>query len=197
MKSIKSGDFMKDKKQIGISILIMLGLLCLSSLVGILFQSWHWADTNIILVYILAVLMTSRFTKGYFYGIMSSIISTFLFNYFFTAPYYTLSVYDSKYFITFIVMTLTAIITSASTSRIQLSTDLANENARNMKTLYDLTNKLSDLLDYQSLSKVVIEMFSEVFDCEIGFIFFKESPHYIYLLVTKDSNQEEILDDLH
>ncbi|KXU49936.1 hypothetical protein HMPREF3037_01438 [Candidatus Stoquefichus sp. KLE1796] len=89
MKSIKSGDFMKDKKQIGISILIMLGLLCLSSLVGILFQSWHWADTNIILVYILAVLMTSRFTKGYFYGIMSSIISTFLFNYFFTAPYYT------------------------------------------------------------------------------------------------------------
>lgn len=196
MKSIKSGDFMKDKKQIGISILIMLGLLCLSSLVGILFQSWHWADTNIILVYILAVLMTSRFTKGYFYGIMSSIISTFLFNYFFTAPYYTLSVYDSKYFITFIVMTLTAIITSASTSRIQLSTDLANENARNMKTLYDLTNKLSDLLDYQSLSKVVIEIFSEVFDCEIGFICFQESPHYIYLLGTKDSKHEEILDDL-
>lgn len=193
----ESGDFMKDKKQIIISLLMMLGLLCASSLVGILFQSWHWSDTNIILIYILAVLMTSRLTQGYVYGIICSIIATFSFNYFFTAPYYTFSVYDSKYIVTFVVMTLTAIITSASTSRIQISTKEANENAQNMKTLYDLTNKLSDLLDYQDLSRIVIASFSEVFHCSIGMVCFEKESDYIYLYGEEENIYVKKIDDFN
>lgn len=152
----------------------MLGLLILSSLVGMLLKSFHWSDTNIILIYLLAVLMTSRLTQGYIYGILASIIATFMFNYFFTAPFYTLSVYDSKYFVTFGVMTLTAIITSASTTRIQQSTQIAKENADHMKTLYTLTNRLSDILDDQALCCIVIEIFSNVFHCQVGCICFHE-----------------------
>ncbi len=193
----ESGDFMKESnKQVLKSIFIMVGFLCFSSLIGILFQSWNWSDTNIILVYILAVLMTSRLTQGYVYGIICSIVSTFSFNYFFTAPYYTFSVYDSKYIVTFVVMTLTAIITSASTSRIQLSTQEANENAQNMKTLYNLTNRLSDLLEYQDLAKTIIEIFSNVFDCQIGLICFRETSDYIYLIGNQDKIHEDIIYNL-
>lgn len=164
-------DFHKKMK----SIMVMLSLLMTSSLIGMLFKSLNWSDTNIILIYILAVLMTSRLTQGYVYGIVCSIIATFMFNYFFTAPIYTLSVYDSKYFVTFVVMTITAIIMSASTTRIQKSTEIANENADHMKTLYTLTNRLSDTLDDQSLCQVVIEIFSHVFHCQVGCVCFREN----------------------
>lgn len=187
------GESMNKIKELFITFI----LLALASFLGMCFRLLHWNETNIILIYILAVLVTSRLTKGYLYGILSSIAATFLFNYFFTQPYYTLSVYDSKYFITFFVMTLTAIITSASTTRIQQSTRLANENAENMKTLYKLTNHLSDTLEYQDLSRVVIKVFSEVFDCEIGCICFQEDLHYSYYQGKDEDISQKNIENIH
>jgi hypothetical protein len=90
----------------------------------------------LVLVYIVSILIISLLTKGYIYGIISSIIATFLFNYFFTAPYYTLLFYDSRYFITFISMTLTSIIVSTLTSRIQLSQNQAYKSWPNGCRIY-------------------------------------------------------------
>lgn len=187
---------MNNKKNIIVSSLIVILLMTLSSLIGIVFRQWHWPDTNIILIYILAVLMTARLTKGYVYGVVSSIIATFLFNYFFTDPLYTLSVYDSKYMVTFIVMTLTALVTSASTSRIQISTQLATENAQYMKILYTLTNSLSDILDYKSLICKVINLFSEVFNSHIGCICFQKDNGYIYMYGNNHDIQPQNIDDI-
>lgn len=173
------------------SIGIMIDLLIISSLIGMLFKNLGWPDTNIILIYILSVLMTSRLTQGYIYGIVCSIIATFMFNYFFTAPFYTFSVYDSKYFVTFVVMTITAIITSASTTRIQHSTQIANENAHHMKTLYTLTNRLSDTLDDKALCQVVIEIFSDVLNCQIGCICFHEQVDQSVIMYGKNNQINE------
>ena len=63
--------------------------------------------------------MTARLTRGYVYGIAASVVATCTFNYFFTKPYYTLSVNDPSYLITFAIMTLTAFITSALTSKVK------------------------------------------------------------------------------
>jgi two-component system sensor histidine kinase KdpD len=41
------------------------------------------------------------------------VIATAAFNYFFTEPYFGFSVDASEYFITFVIMTVTAFITSA------------------------------------------------------------------------------------
>ena len=105
------------------SIELTVVLLTIASLIGIIFHEFKWSDTNIVLVYLLAVLMIARLTEGYIYGIIASIAATFLFNYLFTAPYHTLLVYDSRYFVTFAVMFITSIITSASTTKIQKSTE--------------------------------------------------------------------------
>ncbi|MBO5458817.1 MAG: DUF4118 domain-containing protein [Lachnospira sp.] len=40
------------------------------------------------------------YCKGYFYGILSSVVCLLCFNYFFTAPYHTLAVNDPSYMIT-------------------------------------------------------------------------------------------------
>lgn len=159
-------------KKIRNYVLLMVVLLFLASMIGIFFDYLNWSDTNIILVYLLAVLLTSTWSEGYVYGIVASVVATFLFNYLFTAPYYTLSVYDSRYFVTFAVMTITAIITSTLTSKIQISTAEAKNNEEHMKTLYTLTNHLSDVLDDQSLGKEVIRILSQFFHCQIELVFF-------------------------
>lgn len=113
---------MKKEKnqQPGLSqILIMAGFLLLASAIGIFFRELHFQETNIVIVYMLSVLMTSRFTKGYAYGLTASVIATFLFNWLFTKPYYSFAVYNPGYLITFVIMTITAIFTSALTTRIK------------------------------------------------------------------------------
>lgn len=65
--------------------------------VGFLFRLWNFPETNIVVVYILSVLLTARFTAGYRYGILATVGATAAFNYFFTKPYFTLSVDDPTY----------------------------------------------------------------------------------------------------
>lgn len=100
-------------------VLIMAGFLLLASAVGICFREVHFQESNIVIVYMLSVLMTSRFTKGYVFGLTASVIATFLFNWLFTKPYYSFAVYNPGYLITFVIMTITAILTSALTTRIK------------------------------------------------------------------------------
>ena len=85
--------------------------------IGALFRLWQFPETNIVVVYILSVVLTARCTDGYLWGILSTILSTCAFNAFFTAPYFTLSVDDPTYLITFAIMAMTSIITSALTSK--------------------------------------------------------------------------------
>lgn len=109
----------KSKESAGRQFLTMAGFLVIASVVGILFREVHFQESNIVIVYMLFVLMTSRFTKGYVFGLMASVIATFLFNWLFTKPYYSFAVYNPGYLITFVIMTITAIFTSALTTRVK------------------------------------------------------------------------------
>ena len=72
-----------------------------------------------IMVYLLAVLIVSRVTRGYVYGIVASVLSVLAFNFFFTEPYFTFYTIDPGYPFTFVIMLLVALITSALTVRIK------------------------------------------------------------------------------
>ena len=74
-------------------------LVCLATGIGWLFRLLQFPETNIVVVYILSVILTARFTDVYIWGILATVLSTCAFNIFFTHPYYTLSVDDPTYFI--------------------------------------------------------------------------------------------------
>lgn len=177
---IESRDDMMQYKKHLYSLIYMCILLGVSCILGMFIQGFNGSDTNIVLIYLLAVFITARVSEGYVYGLLASIIATFLFNYFFTAPYYTLSVYDARYIITFVVMTVVSIITSASTTRIQKATSIANENAYHMTVLYHLTNQLADVLDLESLVQTVIRILSDFFHCSIGLAYSDNQNTYVY-----------------
>lgn len=99
-------------------------------------------DQNIIMVYILSVLIISRITEGYAYGIAASIISVLAFNFFFTEPYFTFDAIQAAYPITFLIMLLVASITSTLTVRIKTQARLAVQREHRTEVLYEINKKL-------------------------------------------------------
>lgn len=110
----KSVNFPLSVKDTLTSILIM----GLAFLLCVPLQNIGGSDFHVPLIFVLAVLLISRFTSGYFYGIAASVLSVFCVNYVFTYPYFALNFTISGYPLTFISMLAVSIITSALTSQI-------------------------------------------------------------------------------
>ena len=77
----------------------------MASGIGLLFQAWNFKESNIVIVYLLAVALSAKYGNGHVAGLFSAVASTFLFNYFFTQPYYSLNVNEAGYLVTFLIMT--------------------------------------------------------------------------------------------
>jgi len=152
--------------------LLMIMLLAGASGIGFLFRAVGFPETNIVVIYILSVLITSWLTSGFVYGILSSVLATFLFNYFFTEPYFTFSVYDPSYIITFIIMTVTALITSTITSHAKHSAYAAKQKETESKAMYTLTNRLTQAKDIHEIACLAIGVISECFSCQAACLCF-------------------------
>lgn len=154
-----------------LQISITLGLNILTTLLLLLLQHFGFTEVNIVVLYILSVLITSRYTKGYVYGIIASILSMLTFNFFFTEPIFTFKVYDNSYIFTFIVMLLSSFFTSTLASKLIYSKDLASEREKQSHTLYRIASSLAKTSDVQEIANVSIQLLSNLFDYNIfGFL---------------------------
>lgn len=148
---INKNDFFK-------TIIIMI----LDVIISFIFWEINLNEATIILVYILGVLFTSSMTNGYIYGILASIISVLSFNFFFTEPYYTLIAYRADYPVTFLIMLITALITSTLTSRVRKEMNSCKLREKTIDELYKSNVKLlgarnkKEVLDLSGESMVEI-----------------------------------------
>ena len=138
---------------------------CAATGIGALFRLWQFPETNIVVVYILSVVVTARCTDGYLWGIASTILSTCAFNAFFTAPYFTLNVDDPTYFITFAIMAMTSVITSALTSKAKKMTMEAVRNEQEASALYHLTSLLTDAESVEDIARIAVQSISATMNC--------------------------------
>lgn len=160
----------------------MAGLLAAATAGGLLFRQLGFPETNIVLLYLLAVLLTAWMTRGYGYGVFASLLATLIFNYFFTAPYWSLSVDDPSYWITFIIMTATAFITSALTSKAKLNAQNALQREQEIKTMYALSRGLNEQIEIRQIARLAAEVLSSAFHCEVSCLCLdeKEQPAVLY-----------------
>jgi len=82
-------------------------------------QTDNPTDTHVPLIFVLAVLIISRSTNGYFYGILASLAGTIVANYIFTFPYFVLNFTMTGYPLCFTVMLACSILTCAMTSQVK------------------------------------------------------------------------------
>ena len=149
---------------------LMIGLVSLATVLGGLFRQWGFRDINVVIVYLLGVLLTARFTKGYVYGLGETILAFLLFNWFFTEPYYSLKVNDPTLIITIVIMTITATITSALTSKVKQAAAEAQIKEAESNALYQMTNYLTDAESIERIAGVTVETISRIFSCHAAFI---------------------------
>ena len=124
-----------------VDVLKMLGVLALCTLGGGMFAFLGIADTNIILLYLLGVLIISMVTTGRSYSMLSSVLSVLLFNFFFTDPYFTLRS-DPSYIATFAIMLLVALLSTSLTIRVKTQAKMNADKAYRTAILLESSHKL-------------------------------------------------------
>lgn len=132
---------LKQSVSIGADLWKSSAILLLSTLVGLIFYELGFSEANIITVYILGVLITAVVTTQRLYSLVSSVISVLIFNFFFTEPRFTMNAYDSGYPATFVIMLISAFITSSLAVRIKQHARQSARTAFRTKILFD-TNQL-------------------------------------------------------
>lgn len=165
-------DILEQKWQL--HILIAFFSLAAATLIGICFRNAGFPDTNIVLLYILSVLVTSCLTKGYYFGLLLSVAATLVFNYFFTQPFFSLDVYDPSYFITFITMTIAALVTSTLTSRVKQNALEARDRETETQALYKLTSHLTEAKDADQVVTIVVKSIRDRMNCHAACLCFDE-----------------------
>jgi len=122
-------------------VLKSVGFLSLATMIGFVFYNLQFSEANIIMVYILSVLSISICNSQRIYSLISSIVSVLLFNYFFTIPRFTFYATDAEYPITFLIMFISAFITSSLAIKLKQQAKKSAEKAYRTKLLLE-TNQL-------------------------------------------------------
>ncbi len=173
MKSVKHDDFsfqhiQKDnkntlKKVLG-NIAITIGVVALATLVSFALKAQlNLNESGYIITYMLSVLFVSYLTQGYLYGIIASVLSVLVFNFFFTEPYYTLMTYSPEYPVTFIVMMIVSLITSTLTTRVKYETQRAELREKRMRMLYELERDLLAIRNIKEVAYVAARDLAQMF----------------------------------
>ncbi len=98
---------------------ITAGILAVATAVCFLLQKFVTTDTHVPLLFVLAVLFVSRYTDGYIYGILASMIAVIGVNFVFTYPYFALNFTITGYPLTFLAMLAVAVSVSTLTTQIK------------------------------------------------------------------------------
>lgn len=118
-----------------------IGILLAATLIGYAFSWLGFKETNIVTVYILAVLIIAVITTRRLYSMVSSVVSVLVFNFFFTVPKFTFMAYDDGYPVTFLIMLTVAFIASSLAIKLKNHAKQAARAAFRTKILFD-TNQL-------------------------------------------------------
>lgn len=127
------------------------GLIMLTTLVTEGMQYLHFGEQNLMLVYIFFVLLVARYTSGYLWSAIASIISVLSYNWFFVEPLYSLTVYKAGYPITLVIMLIVALMISNLMVRLKTQAENAKEKEHQMEILYELNKQYMETRNEQEI----------------------------------------------
>ncbi len=105
-------------------------------------HSFSLPESNIIMVYILGVLLSSYISDKKIYAVYSSLFSVLAFNFFFTEPYFSLKAYDKGYPTTFAMLFIVGLFTASQTRKLKLQNKESVKKAYRTEILLENSQKL-------------------------------------------------------
>ncbi len=148
-------------------ILRCVGALLLTTCLGLIFQRLGFTEANIITIYILNVLIISLITQNQIYSLISSVISVFVFNFFFTEPRYTLIAHEQGYPVTFLVMFLASLIMGTLTARLKNHARQSARTAYRTKVLLDTDQLLGKAGDFDEIIDITAQQLVKLLNRDV------------------------------
>ena len=118
--------------------------------------------TNMIMVYLLCVVATA-FLWGFGPSIMASILGVLVFDFLFISPFFTFTVDDTRYILTFIVLLVVGLIISYLMRKIRQQTDIAVLRQRQTAALYALGRDLAISSSLEAYVSAIAQRLRETF----------------------------------
>ena len=160
---------------------ISLGVIIVTSLIGLFFAHLGFSEANIITLYILGVLITSIVTSSKLAWGFSSVASVLIFNFLFTKPRFSLMAYGDGYPITFAIMFVASLITGSLASKMHNQTKQSSQAAYRTKILFDANRLLQRASDDEEVLKITAEQLKKLLNREI--VIFKQNKDTLQTLV--------------
>ena len=160
---------------------ISLGVIIVTSLIGLFFAYLGFSEANIITLYILGVLITSIVTSSKLAWGFSSVASVLIFNFLFTKPRFSLMAYGDGYPITFAIMFVASLITGSLASKMHNQTKQSSQAAYRTKILFDANRLLQRASDDEEVLKITAEQLKKLLNREI--VIFKQNKDALQTLV--------------
>jgi two-component system, OmpR family, sensor histidine kinase KdpD len=179
------------------NILIVIMFLAMATIFSLWLRELKWPEATIILTYLLSVFFTSRLTEGFVYGVIASLGSVILFNFFFTEPLYTLRVNTPDYFYTFGIMLIVSIITGTLTQKVTLETKLADEREARIKMLIDVSREFFQAMNLDQAISSLQSRLSHILKTEIFIVTYslKEKQMVVYPTTKLNRQFQKAVDD--
>lgn len=117
----------------------------LTTMLSIFLKNIGINKENLLMVSLVGVLISTVITRGFIYGILTSILSIFCFNFFFTEPLHTFAISNEQDLLLLLFFSIAAIISGLMSSKFQHQTIIARENEQTAQLMYEITESFLNL----------------------------------------------------
>lgn len=122
----------------------------------------YFSAVNLTMVYLAGVVfVATRHAAGP--SALASVLAALLFNFFFTRPYYNLTIDDGQHVVAFLVLLLTALVISGLAQRVRRQNEAARMRYMRTAALYFMARQLAAAGSAESLARVAAKHVADVF----------------------------------
>jgi two-component system sensor histidine kinase KdpD len=125
--------------------------------------------TNLVMFYLAAVVISAVYL-GRGPSIIASLASVLAFDFFFIHPYYSFSVTDTEYVVTFVALLAVGLIISSSASLLRDQVDQLKKRENNARVINALSKELTGAVSLGNVLGIVERKISQTFECDAAIL---------------------------
>jgi two-component system sensor histidine kinase KdpD len=140
-------------------------IICGCTLVGLSLKEWLDPE-NVVMLFLAGIVFVAA-TSERIAAMIASVLSVFLYKFFFTEPYYSIGTYHPRDIVTLGVLLLTALVISSLTSQLRIQNLLVRKREKFTADLYALSHKLIQATGKNKIAKVVSQHIGDAFESAV------------------------------
>ncbi len=162
-------------------------VVALCTLINLFLYPWV-VESDLIMIYLLGLwaISSSAQRKP---ALLAALLSTAAFNFFFIPPFYTFAVADSRYLLTFTVMTMVGVLWASLSLRVRLQAEYAEAKAHQMALLFRLTRHLASAATQQEVAEQLTRSLAAELDTPTAFWLYREHESQPFFKQTSEGQE--------